>query len=128
MSSETPPPPAVGEPLPRAAEALGIRDKLETYSLDVNHKSGGPKARGFERILGITIMHIDYLEGTILTGILTVPVSSVRDKPPWGVECVVVVPVRGRGEKSGRVVDVRTAWLLPDAGGPPQMTTAFPRP
>ena len=120
------PPPAVGESLPGAADALRPRHKLETYSLDVAHEKGGPKARGFERILGITLADIDYLEGAILTGILTVPVSSLRDKPPWGVECVVVIPVRGRGKKSGRVANVRTAWLLPKAGGPPRITTAFP--
>ena len=52
MSPDTPAPPAVGELLPRAADAFGLRYKLETYSLDPTHKRGGPKARGFELILG----------------------------------------------------------------------------
>jgi hypothetical protein len=55
-------PPAVGELVPRAAEAFGVRYKLATYSLDVDHKDGGPKAKGFKRILGITIKDIGYLE------------------------------------------------------------------
>jgi hypothetical protein len=38
------PSPAVGELLPRGVEAIGVRRKLETYSLDVAHKYGGPKA------------------------------------------------------------------------------------
>ncbi len=120
--------PAVGELLPRAAEALGVHEKLAGYSLDLTHTDGGSKARGFERILGITIENIDYLEGAIQTGILLAPVSSVRDKRPWGVECVVVVPVRGRGDRGGRIIDVRTAWLITGASDPPRMTTAFPRP
>ncbi len=120
-------PPKVGDPLPCAAEAVGDRRKLATYSLDKAHEDGGPMARGFERILGITIRDIDYLEGAIQTGILTVAVSGVRDNLPWGINCAVVVPVRGRGEKSGRIADVRTAWLLAGAGAPPCLVTAFPR-
>ena len=62
-------------------------------------------------ILGITLADIDYLEGAIQTGVLVVPVASVRDNPPYGISCVVEVPVRGLSEKNDRVVDVRTAWL-----------------
>jgi hypothetical protein len=121
-------PPRVGESLPRGGAAVGLRRKLATYSLDATHEDGGPKAKGFERILAIAIEDIDYLEGAIQTGILIVPISSVRDSPPWGVSCVVVVPVRGLGERSGRVVDVRTVWLLTGADHRPRMTTAFLRP
>jgi hypothetical protein len=73
------PPPAEGELLAGAAEAFGVRYKLETYSLDVNHKSGGPKAQGFERILGITIDDVDYLEAMILDGVQITP----RLEGPW---------------------------------------------
>lgn len=62
--------PQVGDLLPRGTEAFGVRDKLERYSLDRAHGDGGPKAKGFKRILGIAIADIDYLEGAIQTGIL----------------------------------------------------------
>lgn len=122
------PPPAVGGVLPRAAEALGVRVKLATYSLDLDHERGGPKAQGFKRILGITIEEVSYLEGAIQTGVMVVPVSSVRDKSPWGMNCVVMVPVRGLGEKSDRVVNVRTAWRLAGPGAPPQLASAYCKP
>jgi hypothetical protein len=128
MSPGAPWPPRVGELLPRAAEAIGVRRKLAMYSLDLDHRRGGPKARGFALILGIAAEDIDYLEGAIQTGILTVPVGSVRDNPPWGVNCVVIVPVRGRGERDVRVVGVRTTWLLTGTDDPPRMTNAFPKP
>ena len=64
------PPPVVGELLQRAAEAVGKRIKLSTYSLDFTSEPGAPKARGFEQILGITLDAIEYLEGAIQTGIL----------------------------------------------------------
>jgi hypothetical protein len=75
-NTEDPDPPLPsleGRPVPRAAESYGVQVKLETYSLDVNHKKGGPKARGFERILGITLEDIDYLEGAIYTGVQLAP-------------------------------------------------------
>jgi hypothetical protein len=120
--------PAVGELLPRAAEAFGVRYKLETYSLDVTHDSGGPKAHGFEQILGITIDAIDYLEAQILARILDTPISEVRDNPPHGVNCAVDIQVRGIGAKADRVVTVRTAWIISAPGDPPRLVNAFPKP
>ena len=120
--------PIVGELLPGGDRAAGVRRKLLGYALDAAHEDGGPKARGFERILGIKIEDIDYLEGAIQTGILVVPISSARHNPPWGVNCVVMVPVRGLGGKSGRVVNVRTAWALKSPSVSPRLASAFPKP
>ena len=121
-------PPKAGELLPRAAEAWGVREKLAGYSLDMTHEDGGPKARGFESILGITSADIDYLEGAILDSIGKTPISSVRHNPPYGYNCVVEFPLRGRGEKSERVVKLRTVWRIAEAGAQPHMTTAYLRP
>ena len=82
-------PPKAGELLPRAAEVVGVREKLADYSLNPAHREGGPKARGFERILGITVEDLSYLEAAVQAGILSVPVSSVRYNLPYGFNCVV---------------------------------------
>jgi hypothetical protein len=126
MSSGPPWPPQVGELLPRATEAFGVRVKLETYSLDLTHKDGRPKARGFERILGITITDIDYLEAMILDGAQITPISSVSDNPPYGVNCVVDMPIHGIRDKSDRVLTVRTVWEIADANTPPRLVSAYP--
>jgi hypothetical protein len=105
-----------------------VRVKLETYSLDVTNKAGAPKARGFELILGITIDAIDYLEGAIYTGVVLVPVSEVRDNAPWGPKCVIDLPIRGRGEKSGRIVNMRTVWEIAGGTGPPRLVNAYCKP
>ncbi len=76
-----------------------MRRKLATYSLDMGHEVGGPKALGFALILGITIDAVDYLEEEIRIGILKTPVSAVRMNPPHGVNCVVDLPLRGLGDK-----------------------------
>jgi hypothetical protein len=121
-------PPRVGEPLPRAEDAFGVRAKLAGYSLDVTNLVGGPKARGFVQILGITISDIDYLEEAIRAGICTQLVSEVRDNSPYGINCVVEVPVRGIGTKSTRIINVRTVWTLKARKAQPRLVSAFPRP
>jgi hypothetical protein len=122
------PPPAVGELLPRATEAFGVRVKLATYSLDVTNKDGAPKARGFELILGITIDAIDYLEAQILARILDTPVTKIRDNQPHGINYVIDTHVRGIGAKADRVATVRTVWIISDPGDPPRLVTALPKP
>jgi hypothetical protein len=118
-------PPKIGDPLPRAAVAVGVPRKLATYSLDTAHEFGGPKARGFELILGITIRDIGYLEGAIQTGVLMAPISAVRVREPYGFHCEVRVPVRGLGAKAGRVIEVRTAWELTEPAAVPRLINAY---
>lgn len=121
-------PPRIGQPLPGAVEAVGVREKLVGYSLDLTHEIGGPKARGFEAILGITVADVDYLERTLLVGIVTAPVVEVRANAPYGLLCVVAVPVRGLRDKHKRMADVRTVWEIAVAGQPPRLVSAFLKP
>lgn len=120
-------PPQVGELLPRAAEPVGIRYKLETYSLNPEHRWGGPKARAF-RALGITRGATDYLETEILTGVRRFPVTGVRFNPPFGYNCVVEFPLQGLGLFSNRTATLRTVWELTVEGARPRLVTAFLRP
>ncbi len=117
--------PTVGELLPRATQTLGVRYKLETYSLDITNEVGAPKARGFELILGITLEAIDYLETQIMTRVLDTPVCEVRENPPWGVNCVVDMPIPGIGAKADRIATVRTAWIISTPGAPPRLVSAY---
>jgi hypothetical protein len=120
-------PPQPGELLPRAEEAIGVREKLADYSLVPTHKKGGPKAHGFAVILGITIDSIDYVEAQILSGILRHPIEAVVDNRPYGWNCVVQFPIRGIGSYSERVADLRTVWELADPLLPPRLVSAFPK-
>jgi hypothetical protein len=70
-------PPQPRELLPRAEEAYGIREKLARYSLNPSNKRGGPKARGFALILGVTIDSIDYVETQIRLEIQRYPIKTV---------------------------------------------------
>jgi hypothetical protein len=119
-------PPQEGQLLPRAAEAVGMRIKLAAYSLDLAHEKGGPKAKGFKLILGITIEDIDYLEDAIETAILGIPICEVRPNPPHGINCVVDFELRGLRDKSDRIANIRTAWELTGPGEVPRLVTAYP--
>ena len=88
-------PPIVGDRLPRAAEAFGITEKLVTYSLNLDHRSGGPKAKGFQQILGITLADVDHLAHALTMGVLTATITEVRVSPSATFTCGVLVPVAG---------------------------------
>jgi hypothetical protein len=121
-------PPQVGEILPRADAAVGIRRKLAEYSLNTTHPDGGPKARGFAVILGITSADIGYLEAGIRAGIREAPIAAIRRDSPYGVKCVIEFPLQGLGDKSARQVNLRTTWLFSGIDAPPRLLTAFPKP
>lgn len=114
--------------MPRAKEAMGVRRKLASYSLNASHADGGPKARGFSEILGITIHAIDYLEGEVHRGVLVAPIAEVRNNRQGGVDCVVEFPLRGLGEYRERMVTLRTIWRVVDEDTPPRLVSAWLRP
>jgi hypothetical protein len=114
--------------LPRREAPVGVRRKLATYVLDMTHEEGGPKASGFQRILGITLDYIDYLETEIRTGILTAPIRTVRENPPFGINCVVEFLLRGLDTNDQRTATLRTVWRIADADECPHLVTAYIRP
>ena len=99
--------------------------KLATYVLNSCHPKGGPKARGFADILEITLEDVDYLDVQIREGVLRTPISAVRQNPPYGINCVVEISVRGLGAKSDRIASVRTVWVIANPDTPPRLVTAY---
>lgn len=118
----------MGELLPRADEAIGVRQKLETYSLDLTHEDGGAKALGFVQILGITLASVDYLETEIQRAVQVHPISAVKAGSPFGLRCVVVFPLRGLDMHRLRVVPLRTVWEFASPLSCPRLVTAFLKP
>jgi hypothetical protein len=105
-----------------------VRHKLITYSLNPGNEVGGDKARGFATILGIECDNIEYLEGAIQTGIMVTAIDTVRDNFPYGINCMIALPIRGLGKKNGRIIDARTVWEIPRRGVPPRLVSAYLRP
>jgi hypothetical protein len=100
-------------------------EKLADYALNPDHATGGPKATGFARILGITAGDLDYLADTLLAGVRTIPVSEVRDRGDHGMQCAVIVPVRGLDQHASRVANVLTSWEIRCDGDAPRLVTAY---
>lgn len=115
----------IGERLPRARAAFGIHEKLSAYCLNPDHEIGGPKAQGFQEILGIVLADVEYLADALRAGILHEPIANVRDNAPFGVLCEVRIPVAGLREHHDRVVGVTTSWELRHAEDPPRLVTAY---
>jgi hypothetical protein len=118
-------PPKIGEPLPRAEDAYNVHEKLREYSLNLAHGVGGAKAAGFLQILGISAADAEYLAAALLDGVRELPVKTVRDNAPFGLNCNVIVPVRGLGERAGRGANVLTSWELRHEDDRPRLVTAF---
>jgi len=115
----------VGARLPRADEAIGINEKLAAYCLNLDHDVGGPKARGFQRVLGIEIEDVGYLADALRAGVRDARISAVRDNAPYGVLCEVRLVVAGLRHRRDRVATVITSWELLNALDRPRLVTAY---
>lgn len=112
--------PRIGEPLPRAQEAVIPKAKLADYALDPDNPKGRHKATVFRRALAIEQRHWEYLRDAILDALPSLPVTEIREaKGPEGRTTFrVVVPIRGL---NGRTLPVLTAWKL--VGGRPVLAS-----
>lgn len=52
-------PPEINEVVPNAHDAYGVHEKLGSYSLNLDHRDGGDKARLFRGVLGLTAADVD---------------------------------------------------------------------
>lgn len=93
--------------------------------MNVEHEIGGPKARGFERTLGIKPADVEYLVEALLGGIREAPITEVRDNAPFGLLCEVRLPIAGLRKHRDRVVALRTVWELRHADDRPRLVTAY---
>jgi hypothetical protein len=118
--------PRKGELLPRYDEPVGIEEKLRNYSLVLDHEFGGPKAKGFLKMLGIDLDAVEYLEREIRDGTAATPISEVRADGPVAFGCAVDFQIAEIGRYSGRMAWVRTAWRLDGPDSRPLFTTAIP--
>lgn len=118
-------PPTIGQQVPRAEHAFGIREKLAAYCLNLDHEVGRSKAQGFRRVLGVEITDLEYLAEALRVGILTASITDVRDNAPFGVLCEVRIPVLGLREHRDRTVAVTTSWELRHPDDAPRLVTAY---
>jgi hypothetical protein len=106
---------------------MGVHHKLMAYSLNEAHTIGGPKARGFRAILGITPADLDYLVRAIEIGVRKSAIIAIRDNQPYGLMCEVAIPIRGVRTQARRLVPVTTAWQVLHSTARPRLVSAYIR-
>lgn len=107
--------------LPNADHAIVDDAKVRDYLLSAEHPVGRFKARVFYAA-GYTREQWERLRDDLLTLARTSEVTPTRDDE-LGQRFV------GTGllpAPSGRPLPVRTVWLIPSAGAPPRLITAYP--
>ncbi len=107
--------------LPNADLAQVSEAKLRDYVLHPAHPQGGPKARVFAAVLGITRTDWHYLRRQLLTGVRTAP-AQLRATTQWGALYDVAIDVTG---PAGRMHRVRTGWIIRAGEDQPQLLTAY---
>jgi hypothetical protein len=102
-------------------EAADIPDaKLAGYALNQDHELGRHKARVFAAALGITQDNAALLRVAIRAGLPAAPAIK-KHADRHGQRFEVDVSVTG---PAGSAM-VRTAWIVREAGGAPQLTSAY---
>jgi Domain of unknown function (DUF6883) len=111
--------------LPRAGAAYGIEEKLRGYSLNTDHPVGSHKARVFRSALGITLDDIDHLVEQMLDGVLVAPITAVRDNPPHGLLCEVLISVQGINDAALDFAITTTVWEYRSSEDAPRLVSAY---
>lgn len=61
----------------------------------------------------------------MLEGARELPVTAVRDNAPFGLNCDLIIPVRGLGDRADRIANVLTSWELRHEDDRPRLVTAY---
>jgi hypothetical protein len=86
----------------------------------LSEEGHGPE---WNRIFRVTAHDLDLVWESIAWGVLTAPVTAIR-QPNSGIGCEVLFELK----VSRRVAFVVTAWHYADAGAAPRLVTAYPKP
>lgn len=95
--------------------------KLRDYLLNPVHPQGGPKARVFAAVLGVTRADWQYLRQQLVTGVRSAP-AQLRRSTPWGDLYEAAFDVTGH---DGRTHQVRTGWIIRTDDPRPHLITAY---
>jgi len=109
------------EQLPNAEFAVVPAAKVRDYLLNPSHPQGGPKARVFAAVLGLTRDDWRYLRDQLRAGAMHAPALH-RETTTWGELFEVRMEVQGH---EGRAAVVRTGWIIRSDDHRPHLTTAY---
>jgi len=111
--------PILGQPLPRAAEAHSTEAKWDGWIL-------AALGHGAEwtRVFAVTTSDRELIWSGIAQALTDAPVSTIRDRTPYGMVAGVELTLTIRG----RTARVMTSWHYLDEDAAPRLATAYPTP
>ena len=107
--------------LPNREQAFVPEQKLTDYLLSQTHPVGKAKAQFF-RAVGFDETNVSELEQALLMVARTTEVSGAQ-QTPHGTKYII----EGDAETpSGRLITLRTVWIIADESDRPRFVTAYP--
>jgi hypothetical protein len=103
--------------LPNIENATIPIEKLTKYSL----KPGTDKAIAFKLALGFDISSAEQLKDQIIANLPNIT-AKIREKTTYGQNFQVDLKLVGL---NGKTANVRTAWIIREENGNPQLTSAY---
>jgi hypothetical protein len=110
--------PSIGEPLPRAAEAYTVPEKLAWILAEHGH------GQEWVRVLHINEDDAGRFWSAIVLAVLDAPIYKVINREPYGTVCGVKITL-AIGERTAKA---RTFWHYKHVRDAPRLVTAYPRP
>ncbi len=107
--------------LPNGDNAVVNPAKLTAYCLNPNHLHGGPKARVFRALLGLTAEHAGLLRDALLDAARTEEATE-RLEDAYGKRYEVRFVLRG---PNGNTAEVTSAWIVDAGENFPRLTSAY---
>jgi hypothetical protein len=109
----------VGDRLPKARDAIVPVTKLRDYALRADHPVGGPKARVFASVLGLTSSDWEHLHDELHR---TLPEGRVAriDVNSYATTYRVLLRIRGLDRREAQVI---SAWRL--SSDVPHLVTVY---
>jgi hypothetical protein len=109
-------------PYGNQADVKQITDKLQTYSLNLNHPNGKHKARLFRAKLGITIDNQDFLITKLRKVAAHYQNFELTDSDQYGERYVAVFPMT----TTTGTAKVLSAWIIRPGETYPRLTSVYP--
>ncbi|HWQ98917.1 MAG TPA: minor capsid protein [Clostridia bacterium] len=108
------------ELLVNRGDAVGINEKLTTYSLSMDHPRGKHKARVFDSALGYTGFNVDVLENEITAGLAKYKAAATGNNGFGNTFDVTMLITGPKGKQP-----INTGWIFRDGEVFPRMVTAY---
>ena len=110
--------------IPNGDRAVVAIEKLTEYALNPDHPTGGPKARVFRAVLGITIEHAELLQDALLEAARSSENAFFRQRRNFGDQYEIVFVMEG---PNGNHSEVTSGWQIDTDSDYPRLTSCYIR-